>query len=263
MNDDLPKLEILKMVDSAEGNRVHKRSAFDLPMRLLIVGKSQLSGKTNCIGSLIMRPYDETDITGEQFYKNDFEGDNIHIVCPSTLVDHKWMSIIRGKKIPPENIFDKYDEQQLTDLYSRLEEQYYEALDKGEKPKHKLVILDDCSFGGSLKDKMNGVIARFACNSRHILVSLIVSSQKHSDILTTLRENASGMILYGCSNKQAELIYNDVGEKPKKEFMQDFRNATSKKYSFMVVNYSNDPDERFLDSNFQKLTPTNVEESNN
>ena len=227
MNDDLPKLEILKMVDSAEGNRVHKRSAFDLPMRLLIVGKSQLSGKTNCIGSLIMRPYDETDITGEQFYKNDFEGDNIHIVCPSTLVDHKWMSIIRGKKIPPENIFDKYDEQQLTDLYSRLEEQYYEALDKGEKPKHKLVILDDCSFGGSLKDKMNGVI------------------------------------LYGCSNKQAELIYNDVGEKPKKEFMQDFRNATSKKYSFMVVNYSNDPDERFLDSNFQKLTPTNVEESNN
>ena len=55
-NDELPKLEILKMVDSAEGNRVHKRSTFDLPMRLLIVGRSQLSGKTNAIGSTILRP---------------------------------------------------------------------------------------------------------------------------------------------------------------------------------------------------------------
>ena len=256
-NDELPKVEILKMIDSAEGNRVHKRSTFDLPMRLLIVGRSQLSGKTNTIGSILLRPYDLSDQTGEQFYKHDFEGDNIHIVCPSTLVDHKWMSIIQGKKIPPENIFQKYDEQQLTDLYSRLEQQYYDAIERGEKPKHKLVILDDCSFGGSLKEKMNGVIARLACNSRHILVSLIVTAQKYSDILTTLRENATGMMLYGCSNKQAELIYGDVGEKPKKEFMEEFRNATAKKHSFMVVNYSNDPSERFLDSNFQMLPPAN------
>ena len=139
-NDELPKVEILKMIDSAEGNRVHKRSTFDLPMRLLIVGRSQLSGKTNTIGSILLRPYDLSDQTGEQFYKHDFEGDNIHIVCPSTLVDHKWMSIIQGKKIPPENIFQKYDEQQLTDLYGRLEQQYYDAMERGDKPKHKLVI---------------------------------------------------------------------------------------------------------------------------
>ena len=250
----MPKVEILKMRDTAEDLRVHKRSTFDLPMRLLIVGKSQLSGKTSTVGSLTLRPFDQTDESGMQFYKNDFDGNDIYVVCPSTLIDYKWSSIIRGKKIPPENIMQKYDEEMLTKLYEKLEDQYHEAMDAGEKPTHKLIILDDCSFGGSLKEKLNGIISRLASNSRHILVSLIVTAQKYSDLLTSLRENATGMMLYQCSNKQGELIYNDVGEKPKKEFMDEFRRATAKKHSFMVVNYSNDPDERFLDSNFQKLT---------
>tara|TARA_S200002703_G_C3760626_1_gene234121 strand:+ start:420 stop:1190 length:771 start_codon:yes stop_codon:yes gene_type:complete len=251
---NMPKVEILKMRDTAEDHRIHKRSTFDLPMRLLIVGKSQLSGKTNTVGNLMLRPFDDTDESGSQFYKKDFDGNDIYIVCPSTLVDHKWSSIIRGKKIPPENVMMKYDEEQLTKLYEKLEEQYHEKMNEGEKPTHKLVILDDCSFGGSLKEKMNGVIARLACNSRHILVSLIVTAQKYSDLLTTLRENATGMMLYQCSNKQMDLLHNDVGEQPKKEFMKMMNDATHRRHTFMVVNYSNDPDERFLDSNFQRLT---------
>ncbi len=254
MSNDLPKVEILKMRDTAEDHRIQKRSTFDLPMRLLIVGKSQLSGKTNTVGNLMLRPFDDTDESGSQFYKKDFDGNDIYIVCPSTLVDHKWSSIIRGKKIPPENVMMKYDEEQLTKLYEKLEEQYHEKMDEGEKPTHKLVILDDCSFGGSLKEKMNGVIARLACNSRHILVSLVVTAQKYSDLLTTLRENATGMMLYQCSNKQMDLLHNDVGEQPKKEFMKMMNDATHRRHTFMVVNYSNDPDERFLDSNFQRLT---------
>jgi len=253
MSNDLPKLEILKMRDNAEGNRVSKRSAFDLPMRVLIVGKSQLSGKTNTVGNLMLRPFDDTDESGSQFYKNDFDSEDIYIVCPSTLIDHKWASIIKGKQVPDENIMMKYDEEQLTELYEKLEEQYHEKVDAGEKPTHKLIILDDCSFGGSLKEKMNGILARFACNSRHIMVSVIVTAQKYSDILTTIRENATGMMLYACSNKQMELLHSDVGEQSKKEFMTMFRKATEKRHSFMVVNYSNDHDERFLDSGFQKL----------
>jgi hypothetical protein len=253
MSNDLPKLEILKMRDNAEGNRVSKRSAFDLPMRVLIVGKSQLSGKTNTVGNLMLRPFDDTDESGSQFYKNDFDSEDIYIVCPSTLIDHKWSSIIKGKQVPDENIMMKYDEDQLTELYDKLEEQYHKQVDAGKKPTHKLIILDDCSFGGSLKEKMNGILARFACNSRHIMVSVIVTAQKYSDILCTIRENATGMMLYACSNKQMELLHADVGEQSKKEFMTLFRNATQKRHSFMVVNYSNDYDERFLDSGFQKL----------
>ncbi len=249
----LPKLEIFAMKDDATKIRVSKRSTFDMPFRLLIVGKSQLSGKTNLLGNLLARPYNDEDISGQQFYKDNFKGENIYIVCPSTLVDHKWRSIIKGKAIPDGNIYTKYDEEQLNDLYDKLEEQYYEALAEGALPEPKLVVFDDCSFSGDFKAKMHGIMAKFFCNSRHFNVSLISTAQKYSDLGTVMRENMTGMCLFACSNKQADLVYNDVATQSKKEFLEMLNKATYKKHTFMVINYSNDPHERFLNSNFQQI----------
>ena len=248
MSQKTQKIEILKMKDeSTEGLRIHKDNLFDLPMRLLVIGKSQLSGKTNFVGNLLLRPYGKDDKSGQEFYKNDFEGRNIYIVCPSTLVDAKWKTIIEGKSIPDGNVFTKYDEEELEHLYSRLEEQF------AKYKEHSLIIMDDCSFGGDLKSKIHGVLAKFACNGRHHFISIVVTAQKYSDISTTLRENASGMILYNCSQKQLELIYNDVGLTSKKDFCDLFRRCTFQPHTFMAVNYSNPPDRRFLDTNFSPV----------
>jgi hypothetical protein len=248
----LPKLEIYAMKDNLSNMTVKKRSLFDLPMRLLIVGKSQLSGKSTLCGNLLCRPYDEKDEAGAQFYEDDFEGENIFVVSPSVGVDRKWASIIKGKEIPDGNIYHEYDEESLERLYDKLEMLYYDEQAEG-KIKPKLVIFDDCSFSGAFKEKMNGIMAKFFCNSRHFGVSVICTSQKLSDLSTVQRENATGIIMFACSNKQAELFYNDVGTMPKKEFMTMLNKATCKKHSFMVVNYSNDPEERFLNSNFQLI----------
>jgi hypothetical protein len=249
------KCTILKMHDRAESHRVNKEVTFDLPMRLLIIGKSLLSGKSNAVGNLTLRPFDNTDIEGQQFYRNDFKGENIFIVCPSTNVDQKWESIIEGKQIPGENIYNSYDEIELTNLYNKIVKQWHDAEDSEGKIKHEqvLIVFDDMSFGGDLKSKINGVMARFACNSRHYFVSIIITAQKFTDVSTTMRENASGFMLFNCSYKQKELIYNDVGEMPKKEFMTMFNKATFEKHSFMVVNYTNPPDRRFLDQHFQPI----------
>jgi hypothetical protein len=48
-------------------------------------------------------------------------------------------------------------------------------------------------------------------------------------------------------------LYNDVGTTDKKTFMNMLNKATHAKHSFMVVNYSNEPEERFLNSNFQLI----------
>jgi len=249
----LPKLEILAMKDDAAKIRIKKRSTFDLPMRLLVVGKSQLSGKTNLCGNVLMRPYNQDDLSGSQFYKEDFEGDNMYVVCPSTLVDHKWRSIVKGKDIPDSNIYTKYDEEELEKLYDKLEEEYYEALGEGEIPKPKLVVFDDCSFSGDFKAKIHGIMSKFFCNGRHFNISLIVLSQKYSDLSTVMRENMTGLCMFACSNKQAELLYNDVATTDKRTFMGMLNKATHAKHSFMVVNYSNEPEERFLNSNFQLI----------
>jgi len=250
---DLPKMEILNMKDGAESQRIKKRSTWNLPMRLLICGKSELSGKGVLLGNCFLRPFDDTDKTGSDFYKNDFKGENMYIICPSTLVDTKWQNIVKGKRIPPENIYTSYSEEELEKLYDKLEEAHQERKDKGEPQEHTCVILDDISYSGDLKGKMNGMMSKFFCNGRHHLISTVVTSQSYKDIPTVARENATGMCLFYCTQKQAELIYNDIGESCKSDFLKMFRRATQKRHSFMVVNYSNDHDERFLNSNFQKF----------
>lgn len=246
-------VKILKMKDNAEEERVEKEHGFDLPFRVLLIGKSQLSGKTNYVGNLMLRPYSDDDVDGMEFYMRDFLGRNIYVVCPSLKLDRKWPEIISGKQIPDGNIMHKYDETELQAIYERIAERYLEDRLANRPAEHSLVILDDCAFSGALKEKLNGVLNEIACNGRHILLSMIVTAQKYSQVHTTIRENASGLILWSCSNKQLDLIIDDHCEIPKKDFVTIFRDATRKKYSNMVINYSNDYDKRLLDQHFKPL----------
>lgn len=255
MSDNGVALKIFSMKDNSESVHIKKGMSFDMPFRLLVVGKSQLSGKTTVIGNLVLRPTDIKDVSGRDFYFNDFDGNDIYIICPSKDYDKKWTDIIYAKRIPDQNIYNSYNEMELEELYSKLEKDHLSG-----KRDHKLVIFDDCSFGGSLKEKINGVMAKFACNSRHILISLIITAQKYSDILTTLRENASGMIVFKSSLKQIELIYADVGQSDKKTFLKAYQKTTYEPHTFMVVNYSNPPDKVFLDSNFLPISELNIKQ---
>lgn len=249
----MTKSKIIKMQDSATNYRVRKEGSFDLPLRLLIVGKSQQSGKSNLIGNLLLRPINESDVDGKLFYRNEFQ--QIYVVNPSIDIDSKWKSIVDGRDIPEQNIYRKYDEEELEQLYNRLEQQFQEYVADGKKPPHVLLILDDCAFAGSLKDKMAGVLAKIACNGRHILLSIIVTAQKYSQINTVIRENCTGAIFFESSNKQADLIYEDFGTMSRKEFDHMFREATKERHSFMVVNFSNDSSQRFQNCAFEPIRP--------
>lgn len=246
-------MEILKMKDASESFRVKKEKLFDLPLRLLVVGKSAYAGKTNWLGNAVLRPYDESDKTGKEFYKNDFNGENIYIFCPSKDLDQKWRAIIKGKKIPESNVYSGYDEEEMTALYEKLHEQYLSDVASGKKPKHTLVILDDCSFDGSLVNKRTGAISRLFCQGRHQLISTIATSQKYSQVSTTARENCTGCILFDCSQKQLELIHADHGLGKKQDFIELFRKATEEPHSFLVINYSNTRKNRFQDKNFNPM----------
>ena len=244
---------ILPVRDPHTSMRVSKTDLFDLPMRLIIVGKSQLSGKSTLISNLLLRPWSDEDKGGLQFYKNDFEGENIYIVCPSFDLDAKMHMIQKGLDIPETNIYREYNESELESWYDRIEEEFKKDVADGKKPKHTLLVLDDCAFSGSLKANNFGVLTKIASNGRHVLISLIVTSQKYTSVSTVLRENCSGLICFESSNKQIDLLYEDHGNTGRKQFDEMFRNATKEKHSFLVVNYSNDADRRFMDSTFTPI----------
>jgi hypothetical protein len=248
------KRSIIAMSDKHPKLRIDKGELPHLPMRMIITGKSQASGKSTLIGNLLLRPYDDTDVGGKDFYKNDFVGKDIYMISESLHLDDKLQAIIKGKEIPEMNCLPHYDEEQLIQIYDNIEKNFNEAIDEGRKPVHSLWILDDIAYTGALKDKMHGILAKVFANSRHILLSVVVTSQKYSSIQTLLRENASCCIFFECSAKQAQLISEDHATTSTKEFEKMLRRETQQKHSFLVINYNNPIEKRFMNSHFEPVS---------
>jgi len=242
------KYEILKMkAGKYDKVKIKLPQIFDLPARIAIIGKSELSGKSNLVCNLMLRT---------KYYKDMFKPENIFIICASSDLDEKFKILATELDIPDMNIMKKYNEDKLDAIYELIREEQLQRMNDKENMQHYCFIFDDVSYDGSLKKYKYGVISKLASNGRHLLITTILTAQKYSDISTAFRENATGIILFSCTNAQLETIWTDHGLLPRKPFFKMFRDSTDEKYSFMVINYSNEPNKRFLNSNFE---PINIE----
>lgn len=242
-------IQIFKCKDKKEKYYTKKGLLFDLPMRILLVGKSQYSGKS----STILNYLEQND---ERLYKNNFDGDDIYIVSGSLKTDNKIKTIILNHDIPEENLFEEFDEDALEAIYDLTAEEYEEAIEDGEPPKNTLLILDDVSFKGDLKSKNTGILNKIFCNGRHINLSIIVTAQKYSQLHTTQRENATGLVCWSGTDKQLELIsddHNSMGNK--NQFRKMFRTVTEQPHTALIINYSNPPESRYMNLNFEPIGP--------
>lgn len=233
------KIEIQQINDTSDKYFIQHQQLFDLPMRLLLIGKSQLSGKTTLLINLI----------GQEWgYKTIFEPDDIFIVSPSSGTE-KLMKFKSYMKIPNENIYNQFDENKLEALYETLMEEHGE--EPANKKRHKLLIFDDVAYSGKLSSsgkKEENIMDKIFCNSRHYLISVIILAQKYTQLSSCIRENCTGMIMWECSNTQLEKIEEEhnTTTATKKEFMKGFRDATEEKHSFFVINYKYPPAIRFF-----------------
>ena len=236
--------KILKVRDKNDSYYTPIERLFDLPFRLLINGKSQLSGKTTIILNLLLNPtfgYDKL-----------FDGDDIYIVSNNKL-DNKLALMADKLDIPEDNRFE-YDEDYLEILYDSMEESFMEETMEGGKPNNRLIIFDDCGYSGSLKNKQSGIISKLICNGRHLNLSQIYTSQRFSQVSTTLRTNLTGAILFNTSMKELELITEDMNYMTtKKEFVNIFREVTKEPRQFMVVNFSNKPEQMYMNTEFEPI----------
>jgi len=219
---------ILKVKD--ESDKFHKAMpTFDIPFKLLINGKSQLSGKTTIVLNLLLNP---------QFgYADKFDGEDIYIISDNKL-DNKLKMLAEYKEIPKTNIMG-YDENVLDMLYDTLEEIFLEEKEDGII-KNRVIIFDDVGYSGNLKNKNFGIISKLVANGRHLNLSQIYTSQRFSMISTTVRANLTGAILFNTSAKELEMIAEDFNYlENKKEFVQMFRRETAKPRGFLVINFTN------------------------
>ena len=232
---------ILKVKDDSD--KFHKAMpTFDIPFKLLINGKSQLSGKTTIVLNLLLNP---------QFgYADKFDGEDIYIISDNKL-DNKLKMLAEYKEIPDTNIMG-YDENVLDMLYDTLEEAFMEEKEEGNI-KNRIIIFDDVGYSGNLKNKNFGIISKLVANGRHLNLSQIYTSQRFTMLSTTVRSNITGAILFSTSAKELDLITDDFNYlENKKEFVKMFRNYTSEPRSFLVINFTN-KDGLYMDSQFQTI----------
>ena len=239
------KLQIYKMIDKSESYYTKKDRIADLPFRMIICGKSQLSGKSNfCCNMLLL----------SEFYLKDFDGKNIFIISPSIHSDPKLETLIEEKEIPARNTFDFYDEELVEAIYQMIEDEYIEHVEKKKKPPNFLIFFDDLSSTGIFKAKSFGIINTIFSRGRHINLSVIMTAQKATDCPTNAFENMTMGVFFSCSDRQMDKIEHDVNyHTNRKDFKKKFRDVTKESHSFLCVNFSNPPDEMYLDKNFEPI----------
>ena len=241
------KYEILKVRDKCDNYYTEVPELFNIPFRILINGKSQLSGKTTIILNLLANP--------DFGYDKLFKGENIYIISNNKL-DNKLKMMADRLEIPDDHCVT-YDEGYLETLYEQLEDEFMEETEGNGKPANRLIVFDDCGYSNSLKNKQAGIISRLICNGRHINLSQIFTSQKYTQCSTTLRTNITGAILFGTSMKEVDLIAEDMNYfTNKNQFIKMFREATKTARSFLVVNYSKglSAETLYFNSDFKLIT---------
>lgn len=228
-------LKIVKMKDKSDKMLISKPVIFDIPAKILVIGRSQLSGKSTWIFNALGRP---------EFYGNDFKGEDIYICSPSVNTE-KFKKFIKLKKIPEENIFDTYDNEIMLELYDIIKEDFLENKEDG-KFKNYFILFDDVGFSGSLRDKKNLATDKIFCNGRHYGISCAILLQKVSQASPCVRQNATGLVCFSCNAAELKLLTDENALCDKKKFQKEFRKATKENHDTFIINYSNKPSERYM-----------------
>jgi hypothetical protein len=128
----------------------------------------------------------------------------------------------------PENHGKKWSINETIQLMKEIKILTIDEIAKNHKRTNKAIFLKLIREAAKLADNDNTLDLYD--------LSIITTSQKYSDLLTSSRENANGAIFFNCSNKQLELIeadHNYLGSK--KEFMNMFRKVMNEKHSFSLL----------------------------
>ena len=118
-----------------------------------------------------------------------------------------------------------------------------------------MIIFDDLGFGGSLRGKSkHGIMDALVLNGRHYNLSTFFLVQSYKQLAPDVRGNLSGLVVFNLSTRELDqIVYEHNYLESSRDFMKLFRRTTKKKHSYFVINYSNDTQDLYMDSNFQPV----------
>ena len=203
-----------------------------MPFSLLLVAPKG-SGKTTLLQNIL------------SWYFNYF--DMVFIWSPTINMDYKWGKLIDKLEIPPEQLFNKLLENDISGLMEKIKD-FNNGRENNEKLKI-LFILDDC-VELIPKSKKVSFINRLAMNHRHYNISHIIVSQSYKKLDPVVRSNTTGMILFNTDNtsERIKIVEELAGNLGRMKFEEMWLDCVREKYGFLYLNY----DTRLIYKNFDK-----------
>jgi hypothetical protein len=209
MYDKMPK-HFLDKIDNPNFN-LHK---LKLPFRMCIVAPSG-SGKTNFLVNLI------------------------HLFCTGKTGTFSTIDIITRNKDEPlyKWITSKCDQIQIKEGLSNTPK-----LDDFDKQKNHLVVWDDLVLSKDLS-----MVEQYYIRARKLGTSVIFISQSYFRIPKVIRNNCSYMVLLKLSgNREVNLILSEFGlGVSKDELLSLYEYATKEKFSPLIIDMEESPENRF------------------
>lgn len=229
---DKPDLGHIKMnCDDTISEKLTKypmiKEAFSTTSFNVICGRMG-SGKTSLLTSLV-----------KKVFKKCFE--TIYVFMPS----NSRASIendIYGKHLPADQLFDTLTLDNISGVYSALQENSSEGY-------NSLIIIDD--FQVALKDpEILKVLQKIITKMRHLRCTIFLLQQNFQALAKPLRELASNLIIFNLGKSQLEKVFDEVIQLHKDKYQEIIDISFKDPHDWILINLNKS---RSIYRNFDKL----------
>lgn len=196
---------------------------FKPPFSLLFVGIKG-AGKTTFLGNVLIPYADYFDV--------------IYVFSPTAKLDISFKKMAELLKIDNKNIFNKYSESKLTKLMKMIKQKNKNT---PQKEKLRTLIIFEDIIDSLPRGIGKSVINKLAFNHRHYNVSYCILSQYFKKCPPTIRNNATGWILWNMENQQErKKITEELSGSLGKDYFEElYGDVTSEPYQAFTINYQN------------------------
>ncbi len=223
-------LEIVKLptksVDFKVGPLEEKNIVPRFPTNCVFCGQTG-TGKTNLMLNLVTRFY-------------NFKRDDIYLFSLTAKSDDLFANL----DLDDDHVFTE-ENQMIRELESILEQQQYEFEEHKEKSRKLLLIFEDATANRKLQNSP-AFIKAFVQN-RHLSIMPMVSIHKWKALNRTCRLQAKNVFFFRGQTSEIDQLYADfsVGKMTKEWFHSMVDHATKEPHSFLYINNSVAPENRF------------------
>jgi len=194
----------------------------------LITGRRN-KGKTSLLVKMLLHP---------QLLRNKFH--EVYLINPTYESNAEKYQCVKFTEV-----ITKFD----TDVIEGIKERCTEQI--AEDPKRNfLLILDDCMSEEDFKsDQSHHILNDFACNSRHINLSVVILSQVYKGVSLTVRRQLDYLIFFSnCNHQELGSLYEEYGFNTKRSFMEILDKQVFKdKHDFLFIDNIEDKAYRNFD----------------